>query len=397
MPNIHQVFTFHRFDKEIVELYSAHTIRRFALALIGIFEPVYIFIYFNNSFTKALLFFASFHLLYGVFVPFGAKIAVKLGLKKSMLISLPFIFLYYVVLWQLDLSFLLIFLAIALRFFYGILYWPAYHIDMARFSKTGIRGEQISVATVVYNLAAVLGPFLGGLIILSFGWPVLFVMVLILLFIAAIPLLFSKEVYEIYTDSYEKAFKYICSKKNINETIAFAVYGFDVGVSMYIWPIFLFILAINFQTIGLISSGALFLSLLFVLYIGEATDQFSKKRLLRIGSILTSIVWIIKTFVRTAFDAFLAHVAYRFAFSAASIPFAAIFYDKASEKKDCLDRYIVFREMAHNLGRAFMFIVLAIVFIFVPVSKIYLIFPLAAVFALPFMLLMKKKVSQNEK
>ena len=390
MPNIQQIFTFHRFDKEIVELFSAHTIRRFALALIVIFEPIYLFIYFGNSLSKALLFYGAISLLYGLFVPFGAKIMAKIGLKKAMLWSVPFIFFYYLVLWQINLFFLFLFLAIILRFFSALFYWPAYHIDVARFSKRRIRGEQISVSMVVYNLASVAGPFLGGLIIFKFGFPILFIIVLILLLVSAVPLFFSKEIHEIYPDSYEKAFKQILSKRARRDSIAFAAFGFDQGVNMFIWPIFLFVLVINYEAMGLITSGALFLSLLFALYIGEVADV-NRRKLLRIGSILTAIAWLFKTFVRTPFNAFLAHTAYHFAFTSSSIPFRTIMYDKASEDKRKLDQYIVFREMAHNLGRAFMFIILAIVFFFIPVTKIYLIFPLAAVFALLFMLLAKKQ------
>jgi uncharacterized SAM-binding protein YcdF (DUF218 family) len=53
--------------------------------------------------------------------------------------------------------------------------------------------------------------------------------------------------------------------------------------------------------------------------------------------------------------------------------------------------------MAHNLGRAIMFIALAIIFFFIPVTKIYLIFPLAGVFALLFMLLAKGEDNIYEK
>lgn len=389
MPNIHQIFTFHHFSKEIVQLYSSHTIRRFTLALICIFEPIYLFIYFNHSFSKTLLFYAAISLIYGLFVPFGAKIMAKLGLKKAMLWSLPFIFLYYLVLWQINLFFLLPFLAIILRVIYGLFYWPAYHTDVARFSKRKTRGEQMSVATVVYSIVSVIAPFLGGLIIFKFGFPVLFIIVLILLFVSAVPLLFFKEIREVYTDSYERAFKQILSKKAHRDSIAFGAFGFDAGVNMFIWPIFMFVLIINYELIGIITSGALFLSLLFALYIGELADV-KRKKLLRIGSAITAIAWFFKTFVRTPLDAFLAHTAYRFAATSSEIPFRAIMYDKASEDGKVLDRYIVFREMAHNLGRAIMFIALAIVFFFVSITKIYLVFPLAAIFALFFMLLAKK-------
>lgn len=387
MPNTHNIFTFHHFDKELSELYISHAIRRFALAMVCIFEPVYLFLYFDKSLSKTILFFAAFSLLYGLFVPFGAKVMAKLGLKRAMLCSVPFIFLYYLALWQINLSFLLVFAAILLRFIYALFYWPAYHIDLARFSKREFRGEQVGASMVAFNLASVVGPFIGGLLVFKLGFPVLFIIVLIILFVSAIPLFFTKDVHEVYTDSYKKAFRQIFSKKFYKEAIAFAAFGFDQGISFFIWPVFMFVVAINYESMGLITSGALFLSLIFTLYIGKLVDKLSRRRLLNIGSILTAAAWIFKTFIRTPLDAFLAHTIYRLAFTSSNIPFRAIMYDMASEDKSVLDRYIVFREMSHNLGRAVIFIILAIIFFFVPVSKMYFIFPLAGVAALFFMLL----------
>lgn len=392
MSNSQNIFVFHRFDKELTELYVSHTLRRFVLAMICIFEPVYLFLYFDRSFSKTLLFFAGIAGLYGLFVPFGAKIMVGLGLKKAMLWSIPFIFLYYLVLWQIELFFLFPLLAIALKFIYSLFYWPAYHTDLARFSKREIRGEQVGASTVIYNLASVAGPFIGGLVLYKLGFPVLFVVVLILLLVSAVPLFFSREVHEVYTDSYKKAFKEIFNNK---ESIAFGAFGFSAGVDMFVWPIFMFILAINYESMGLIVSGALALSLIFTLYIGKAVDRLSRKRMLKIGSILTAFAWFFKTFVRTSLDAFLAHTIYRFAFVACGVPFRAIMYDEASRDKRIMDRFIVFREMSHNLGRAAIFIILAIIFFYIPVSRIYFIFPLAAIFTLFFILLGHKDESKK--
>lgn len=397
MPNIAYIFRFHHFDKELSELYISHTIRRFAVAMICIFEPVYLFLYFNKSFSAVLFYFASIALLYGFFVPFGAKIMVKLGLKKAMLWSVPFIFLYYAVLWQIKaLSFFFI-AAILLKFVYALFYWPAYHVDVARFSKKEFRGEQIGASVVVYNLASVIAPFVGGLIVFKLGFPVLFIVVLILLLVSVVPLFFTEEIREIYHDSYERAFKQIFTRKFYNEAVSFAAYGFDAGVSMFVWPIFMFILAINYESMGFITSGALFLSLIFTLYIGKIADRLSRRRLLKFGSILNAAAWFVKVFIKTPFDAFLAHTIFRIAFVSTSIPFRTIMYDKASEDRNFLDRFIVFREMSHNLGRATMFIILGAVFLFVSVSKIYLIFPLAAVFSLLFMLLGFKDYEGLEK
>lgn len=391
MPNIADFFRFHHFDRELSELYISHTLRRFALAMICIFEPIYLFLYFNKSFSAVLLYFAGIAGLYGFFVPFGAKIMVKLGLKKAMLFSIPFIFFYYLVLWQIELIFILPFLAVILKFFYALFYWPAYHTDVARFSKKEIRGEQIGASIVVYNLASVVAPFLGGLIIYKLGFPVLFIVVLILLLTSAVPLFFSKEIHEVYSDYYKRAFREIISKRVRRESIAFAAYGFDAGVSMFIWPVFMFVLAINYESMGLITSAALFLSLILTFYIGKTVDRLNRRKLLNIGSILTAIAWFFKVLIKTPLDAFLAHTIYRFAFVSSSVPFRAIMYDKASEDKKVMDRFIVFREMSHNLGRALIFIILAVIFFFVSVSKIYLVFPLAAVLSLFFMLLGHKE------
>lgn len=388
MPAIsHHLFTFHRFDKEITQIYTGHAIRRFALAMIVIFEPIYLFLYFGHSLTKTLFFLAAIAGFYGLFVPFGAKIMVKLGLKKAMLFSVPFIFLYYLVLWNITASFVLLFLAIIFKVFYALFYWPAYHTDIARFSKKEFRGEQLSAGTIVYSLSSIAGPFVGGLIIAKLGFPVLFLVVLILLLVSALPLFFSREVHEVYGDSYERAFRGIFKKENRKDSLAFAAFGIDQGISMFIWPIFMFVIAINYKSMGFITSAALALSLLLTLYIGKLVDRMGRAKLLRIGSILTSIGWVFKAFVKGTFDAFLAHTIYRFAFVSTNLPFRAIMYDKASADKRKLDRFIVRREMSHNLGRGLMFVILAIIFIFIPVSKIYLLFPLAAVLALLFMLL----------
>ncbi len=393
MPNITYLFKFHKFGKELKEVYISHTIRRFAIAMVCIFEPIYLYLYFNKSISKTLLFFASVGLLYSLTVPFGAKIMAKLGLKRSMLFSVPFIFLYYMCLWQIDLFFVMPFLAIVARWFYNIFYWPAYHTDIARFSKAQHRGEQMGAGAAIFNIASVLGPFLGGIIVFEFGFAILFVIVLFILFLSATPLFFSEEIHESYYDSYKETFKRIFSKEGWKKSLSFFAYGISTGIDIFIWPIFMFIISINYETMGLLTSGALLLSLLFAIYIGKAIDKTSRSKTLKIGSILTSIAWIFKTFVRTPIDAFLSHVIYSFAFTSASVPFRAIMYDQASNKETKLDSYIVFREACHNGGRAVLFLIIAAVFFFVSVDKIYFVFPLASIFAL-FFILLSKEVKQ---
>lgn len=397
MPNItHRIFIFQKFDKELREIYISHAIRRFAVAMICIFEPIYLFLYFQKRIWPIFVYFGIVSLLYGLLVPLGAKLMTKIGLKKAMIWSVPIQFFYYLALWQISSSFFILLGAIILRILFAVFYWPAYHTDIARFSKKELRGEQIGISSIIYNLASVVGPIIGGFLVFKLGFSILFTIVLIILLLSIIPLLFSGEIHEVYYDSYKQAFQKIVSKRRIKDTLAFASFGIDVGISMFVWPVFLFILAINYETIGIVTSFSLFLNLIFIFCIGRIVDQADRKRLLSIGSTFTAFAWFLKSLVKGPLDAFLVYTFYRFASTSSDIPFRTIMYDEASRDPEGIDRFIVFREMSHNLGRAIIFFLLAVAFMFLPETKLYLTFLLAGGFALFFMLLGHREIKKSK-
>jgi uncharacterized membrane protein len=106
-----------------------------------------------------------------------------------------------------------------------------------------------------------------------------------------------------------------------------------------------------------------------------------------LGSLLTFLAWIIKYFVRTPFDAFLAQAFYRICRTSASIPFQTFFYEKADLKKSLADEFIIYREIILNMAKFFFLVILAGIFFFTP--KANLAFILAAVISLGFMFLGK--------
>lgn len=95
--------------------------------------------------------------------------------------------------------------------------------------------------------------------------------------------------------------------------------------------------------------------------------------------------WIIKYFVVTPFDVFLAQILYRICRTSASIPFQIFFYKKISLKGAEADEFIVYREIVCNLFRFFFFIILAGVFYFIP--QVNIAFIIALVISLGFMFL----------
>ena len=374
-------------NRELTELYASIALRRFTLGLISIFVPIYIFLYFSQDITKTLFYFGSISMLYGLLAPLGGKVVTKFGVKHSMLFSTPFLLLHYLGLWQIEALGSLFFILIPLLVIHNLLYWPAFHIDFARFSEEKNRSKQLSYRHAAVALSAAASPLVGGIIVTNFGFPVLFGIVLVLLFASVLPLFLSKEIHERYTDGFGEAYREILQKKYRNKSIAFFGEGVEVILHVVIWPIFLFTLAISYSSIGLISSVALFAGVIFVLYLGRLIDKIGHARLLPVGAVLNAFTWPIKMFVATPFDAFVVNTLHQFTRLTAHMPLATLFYDWTAREDINRDRFVILREVTVNIAMGVILFSLAIIFLFV--ENMAIAFPIAGAFSLLFMFFTK--------
>lgn len=343
--------------RESTQFFISVAIRYLALGMVGIYEPIFIYLFFQKNLSLTLLFWAGVYGLFGLFVVFGGKLMAKIGLKHTMLISHIFFFGYYLCLFFLKEGYFLIILALILRAVGMTLFWPAFHTDFVRLSEKDKRAVEVGKLSGISFCANIISPAIGGLILANFGYLVLFIVVLITLFASTFPLFLSKERHEVYTDSYQRAWKRI--KENKSTSLALASLGIENTAVMLFWPIFMFLLGINFEKIGLITTVGLAVSALWAVYMGRITQKKDKKRLLQFGSILLSLVWVIKYFVKDAFSAFVAHNFYRLAKTSTFIPFRVTIYDKAALQKEEADEFLVYREIVLNLSKTLFLVFLA--------------------------------------
>ncbi|MFH1597913.1 MAG: MFS transporter [Patescibacteria group bacterium] len=340
--------------REINELYLSSAIRKFGLGMITLFEPIYFYLYFN-SISKTLIYLMILYAVYFFLAPLGGKIFTKVGLKHSILISVPILLLYYFGLYNINWGLFMVFIVGLLDVVFKLFFWPAFHTDFAKFSKKEIRGTQISRLALVTTIGQVTGPLLGGLIIVKFGWPVLFIIVMVLLIVSTFPLFMSPDIHEVYSFTYKQAVSRLFTKKRWKRTLAFAAQGAESKVAIWIWPIFLYLLIPDFVKIGWLTTSILFITVFLVIFLGKQLDKGKRKVILRIGSILNSSGWLFKIFVTSIPQVFVADTYSRFAQRSLNIPFLTIFYDKAAKRGSYLDEYIIFREMSHALGSVVMF------------------------------------------
>ncbi len=372
--------------REANQFFTSIAIRSLALGMVLLFEPIYLYYYFGQSISLTILFLGTTHGLVALLAVFGGKFMAKYGLKKSMLLSHIFFWGYYISLFFIYGSFYLVPLALILKAVGMMLFWPAFHTDFLRFSEKGYQGREVGKMNIAILIPSIVSPVIGGWILSSFGYPTLFIIVLLILFTSAIPMFLSKEVHETYTDSYKGAWSRIFKKENWKVTLAYGFHSAELAVNGYIWPIFLAVLAISYTTIGALTTVAIGVAALFTLYMGRMSDTIiNRVWFLNIGSVLTSIAWIIKYFVVTPFDALLAHTLYRVCRTSASVPFQTFSYKRAIAKGKEADEFIVYREIAINISKFFFMASLAVLFYFFP--TINAAFLVAAVFSLGFMLM----------
>ncbi len=364
-------------QRKVDEIYYSVGLRRFAGQLIGLYEPIFLYLFFGKDLSKTLFFFAAIMGLYILFVPWGAKMMARFGVKHNMIFSIPTLIGYYLCLFLLDKIFWLIFLAPILAALTRAFFLPAFHADFAKLSQKRKRGKQLGILQIITIAGSIIGPLLGALILAKFGFSVLFVIVAVIFFLSAIPLMLTYEAKPRYRDSYQETWKRIFSKRWRKKALSLVFYGFDSGINVNIWPLFLFYLGIQFGKMGLIASASLVFSLAATLYVAHLADKKKPIKLFRIGCFIASVANIAKTFVKMFLGAFFAQSFFLIGDTLDTLPLTAHIYDKTQKEKINIGRFIMFREIAQNLGTFLIYLFAGIFFLFS--NKIFIVFPIAAV------------------
>ncbi|MFH0853784.1 MAG: MFS transporter [bacterium] len=335
--------------REMAEVYASLALKNFGLALLTIFEVLYIFEFFDNNIASTLLFYAITFFGYALVAPFGAKFISRVGIKHAILIANPFFVAYFFFLFSLPDHAWMIFLAGAVVIVYRAIFWTAFHIDVCRFTSEKKRGRQINIMQIIPLLANAVGPLIGGLLISNFGFSFLFIVVMFLLVGSALPLFFSKEIHDHYDFNWRQSYKYLFQKKHWKRILAFSADGIDAKTISVIWPIFLFLAVDSYVEVGAITSGVFVILVLFSLYIGRVSDSSKRSTLLKIGSVLHSLGYIARAFVQTGWQVFSVDAFDRAAKRMVYLPFTTLLYDNAQKRGNQADEYIVAYEIAHNI------------------------------------------------
>lgn len=347
--HLHHHFLHFLANREMDELYASIAIRSFALSIISVFVPLYL-LKLGYSLNAVLTYFIISYFAHAVLVIPAGKLAARFGFKHSILFSVPFLIIFYAMLYSIEsFNWPLYLIAIA----YAIAestFWVGYHSDFSKFSSKKQRGTQLAVTRILTSLVNVAGPLVGAFLLAFAGFKLTFVIVALLLLTSVIPLFMSKDVHEPVDFKIKQMFK----GKSFRDVVGFTAFGIEQG-TIIVWPIFIFLVVLKtFTSIGLVTSFYLVFSTLTVFIIGRMVRKHGKL-MLKIGSVTSGIIWVLKAFVRTGFQVYTADLFHSITKTTAHVPFLTKSYDRAN-KTDIL-HYSMFREFFLPIGEVLFFII----------------------------------------
>jgi len=353
-----------------------NTIQELAFSLFGIFIPIY-FLTLGFSLSEVFVYFIIQYVLIALLSFAAVYIANRVGLQQTIIIRLPFLFIFLYLLWLLEsneipLVTIAIFNAIQTAF-----YFTPLHIIFAKHAKHKSMGTSMGKYFALPKLAGVLGPFIGALIVLFFSFKALFGLVFVILLIAMIPLIGSKPIKTSFSFNLQQGKKLF--KKYPRYFWAEVVDNFGEEADGIIWPIFIFLTFASIVSVGLIGTLVGLGSFLFTILMGKLTDKHKKIQLIKIGALMFVFIWLARYFFDGEMFYYLITVAAGFVMMLFLIPFHSLIYSVS--KKNTIDEFLVFREMPVAVGRVIFFSLalifignLKILFLIVGIAYLYFLF-----------------------
>jgi len=350
--------------------------RGFALSLIGIFLPIYIFqlsqgylIFSDNLMINGFTWILVYHFLSSIsavayFAFFTNQLFLKLNFRRSILLSL-LILAGQVILWLLaekNLYFMLIagMLSGAIVF----LYWLPYHISFVRKTSTkdGNFGAKTGFRTFLVRAVSGIGPLVGGLLITNFGYSALFIVSLVLLIMSGLPIFLTvNEKKHSQHDIKKICKKYILNKKYTNTTLSMIGGAIEDLIFMVFWSVLIFIVLRNFNSIGFVKSLALVTSSVLALYVGHIIDTKGPEKIHKFGVIVNTLLYIPRLVLTSPFAAYTVELADKLNGTMYTLPRIVLMY-RDSEHSSVSD-FLIYRELVIHGVKAIA-VPIVIVFVF---------------------------------
>ena len=364
--------------QEMGELYASSAISNFALSIITLFEPIFLYHVLHYSVPKVLMFMAVVYAVYIVIVPLGGKFASIYGYRHCIAISVPFQIFYWLALLVSVSHPNTAFLAAVIFGLQKSFYWPGFHAVIARYAQTAQVGREFGAAYAINNLSQVGGPLIGGILSQYVGLPAAFLLAAIIYCASAVPILMSQEIFTPKVYAFKQT--WALYKTFPKKFLGYVGFGEELLV-LTIWPIFIYIITKDYKDTGMLSAAGSLVSGMLALFLGKISDQYTKRVLVKIGAFFTAVFWLGRVFAHSFVSVFAADSLSKAAKETLFIPLSTLTYLRAEETH--IVPYAVFFEQSLAIGKLSACLIGALLFSLT--GSFVVLFMIAAAYSLLYM------------
>lgn len=323
-----------------------------AADLVSIFIPIYL-LRLHYGIQQVFLLYALVGLLMVILYPLGFKSVVKIGANRTMVLGNIGYAIFFLLLFILPSTHEPLWLIAIPRAMYSAFYFPAFTANFVVARAHRHTGTQIGFMNAITLLLSGVAPAVGGIIASAYGLPWLYLVVIVSIIVANVPLLIGHETV--------KGVQFRLGNipwREYKDYIANGLYNFQYFVENVVWPITISLFIVSYSGIGLLTSVIVLVSITICLYVGLREDRLGERRYINegvatgvvgnIGKLLaaTPIGFIGVNLVSGVSDALLANA------------YVSRYYKNADTEN--MLGYIFAMEVAHGIGWAVYFGLLAL-------------------------------------
>ncbi len=368
--------------QEFRELYASVAFADMASALAVLFEPIVLYKVLGLSIMEVLLFMATVYAVQTLLIPLGAKVGSSFGYMRAIFISIPFMVLYWILLYGARVDFSLLYFA---PIVYGVekaLFWPSFHAVAARYIDSKKKAVGKPAQDGLYAMVVmmrILGPVIGGVIGYYLGLGVVLLMASAMYLTSLLPLLVSKEIYA--PTQYKFADTWELYKKYPKRFFSYLGSGEEIIIAT-LWPILIYITVGNFVLTGLLVSLSAAVTAVLLLAIKKPIGLDNKLVMLKLGTFVYTMVNLLRLAVTGFYGLFIADALGRTTKELVSIPLTTITYERAENHK--ILPYVVFYQQSASLGKCLA--ALMAIMVLGLTGSVLAVFVLAGIFTMLYML-----------
>lgn len=288
-------FHFLHWSLDITEYYIFKTLSQIGKSLTNLFIPIYLLSELHYSLWQVTLYFVILQIFFPPTIAFAGEIIQKIGLKKSMALSLPCFALYF---WGINFlkgdffaDLVLIIVLLMVRGVSGGISNLANDIFMAKHVLKKIPGKMIAWLKIAMTVATLIAPFVGGLVTYFFGFDMLFYVAIGLMLLSGVPLFLTPDIH--FRIQYRPSSLITFLLKKARPNYLWAEFGnvFTDTMMWILWPIFLFFALDNTAEMGsLVTISAIF-SIIVSFFVGRKITEIDPQKMIRRGVVGASFLF----------------------------------------------------------------------------------------------------------